>query len=132
MGSATMFEPITSPMMLPVVVPLLAGLVCLLIPRAAASLRPLLAVLAAAATLALAAPLAWPLLGADPGAGSAVSAGLPTALVGATFEPAPWLSLRLDGLSAFILLGVAFFGLLIAVFSVGYFKGRERQREYYA
>jgi NADH:ubiquinone oxidoreductase subunit 5 (subunit L)/multisubunit Na+/H+ antiporter MnhA subunit len=34
--------------------------------------------------------------------------------------------------SAFILLAVAFFGLFIAIYSVGYMKGRERHREYFA
>jgi len=34
-------------------------------------------------------------------------------------------------LSAFILLAVAFFGLIVAIYSVGYMKGREQQREYF-
>ena len=51
---------------------------------------------------------------------------------GTTLELMPWLSLRIDTLSAFILLAVAFFGLFIAIYSVGYMKGRERHREYFA
>lgn len=34
-------------------------------------------------------------------------------------------------LSVFILLGVAFFGLIVAVYSIGYMKDRRRQREYF-
>ena len=106
-----MFETVTHPMLLPVTIPLLAGLLCLLIPRAGAPLRSLVAVLAAAATLVA----AWPL----------------SSQAGASWEPVRWISLRVDYLSAFVLLAVAFFGLLIAIFSVGYMQGRERHREYF-
>ena len=51
--------------------------------------------------------------------------------VNLALDPAPWLSLRVDVLAAFILLAVAFFGLLIPVYSVGYMKGHARQREYF-
>ena len=102
---------ITHPMALPVVFPLLAGLVCLLIPNVASKLRSLWAVLAAAVVLIL----VWPLF----------------QQAGTTWDPLPWLSLRVDVLSAFILLAVAFFGLLIAIYSVGYMKGHPRQREYF-
>lgn len=106
------YELATHPIMLPIIVPLLAGVVCLLIPRAGDSLRSLLAVLAAALT----AVFAWPLFNQ----------------AGAIFEPAPWFSLRIDALSAFVLLAVVFFGLMIAIFSTAYMKGRERHREYFA
>jgi len=108
------FELITHPMLLPITAPIVAGLISLLLPRAADSLRSLLAVLTAAAVLYL----VWPLF-------SAVGSG--PVLAG----PLPWLTLRLDTLSGFILLGVAVFGLLISIFSVGYFKGHERHREYF-
>ena len=113
-------EILTHPMLLPVTIPLLAGLICLLIPspppvaRAADSLRSLLTVLSAAVVMVL----AWQLfrqLGAGP----------------LTAEPLPWLSLRLDALGGFILLAVAVFGLLISIFSIGYMKGRERHRAYF-
>ena len=102
---------ITHPMVLPVVFPLLAGLGCLLIPNVANRLRSVLAVLSTAIVLAL----VWPLF-------------QQTNMV---LDPVPWLSLRVDVLSAFILLATAFFGLLIAIYSVGYMKGHSRQREYF-
>ena len=103
---------ITHPMVLPVIFPLLAGLLCLLIPRFADSARSVLAVVSTAAVVVL----VWPLF----------------QQAGATLELTPWLSLRIDTLSAFILLAVAFFGLFIAIYSVGYMHGRERHREYFA
>ena len=106
------YELTTHPMMLPIIVPLLAGLVCLLIPRFADGLRSLLAVLAAALT----GFFGFQLFGQS----------------GAIFEPVPWFSLRVDALSAFVLLAVVLFGLLIAIFSTAYMKGRERHREYFA
>jgi len=102
---------ITHPMALPVVFPLLAGLVCLLIPNRASGLRSVLSVLSTAIVLAL----VWPLF----------------QQAGTTWDPLPWLSLRVDVLSAFILLAVAFFGLLIAVYSVAYMKDHPRHREYF-
>jgi len=102
---------ITHPMLLPVTLPLLAGLLCLLIPRFADNLRAGLAVLTALAVMVL----VWPLFNA---------AGTP-------YDPLLWLSLRVDVLSAFILLAVAFFGLIVAIYSVGYMKGRARHREYF-
>jgi NADH:ubiquinone oxidoreductase subunit 5 (subunit L)/multisubunit Na+/H+ antiporter MnhA subunit len=103
---------ITHPMVLPVTFPMLAGLLCLLIPRVADSARSVLAVLSTAVVVAL----VWPLF----------------QQAGTTLELTPWLSLRIDTLSAFILLAVAFFGLFIAIYSVGYMQGRERHREYFA
>ena len=106
---------ITHPMLLPIILPLLAGLVCLLIPRVADSLRSLLAVLSAFVVLLL----VWQLfaqVGPEP----------------LTAEPFSWLALRLDTLSGFILLAVAVFGVLISIFSAGYFKNREGHREYFS
>ncbi|MGD8346232.1 MAG: proton-conducting transporter membrane subunit [Lysobacterales bacterium] len=100
------------PMVLPIIVPLLAGVLCLIIPRGGAALRSGLAVLAALATLLL----AWPLFRG----GEAV------------FEPFSWLTLRVDTLSAFVLLAVTVFGFLIALYSVGYMKGRDRHGPYFA
>jgi len=102
---------ITHPMLLPVTLPLLAGLVCLLIPRFADKLRSGVAVITALLVMVF----VWPLFGA----------------AGTVYEPVPWLSLRVDVLSAFILLAVAFFGLVIAIYSVGYMKRRARHREYF-
>lgn len=102
---------LTHPMALPVVFPLLAGLVCLLLPNAAARLRAWLATLAAVVVLAL----VWPLFRQS----------------GELWNPLPWLTMQTDLLSVFILLGVAFFGLVVAVYSIGYMEGRPRQREYF-
>jgi NADH:ubiquinone oxidoreductase subunit 5 (subunit L)/multisubunit Na+/H+ antiporter MnhA subunit len=98
-------------MVLPVTFPLLAGLICLLLPNKAESLRSVLAVVFTAVVMVL----VWPLF----------------QQAGTTLELTPWLSLRIDTLSAFILLAVAFFGLFIAIYSVGYMQGRERHREYF-
>ena len=102
---------ITHPMLLPITLPLMAGLVCLLIPGSADKLRSGLAVLTALLVMVL----VWPLFEA----------------AGTTYDPVPWLSLRVDVLSAFILLAVAFFGLIVAIYSVGYMKGRESHRAYF-
>lgn len=106
-----MTQLLTNPILLPLVLPMLMGLLCLLIPNVASGLRSLLAVLTTALVLAL----VWPLF---------QQAGLAQ-------DTLPWLSWRVDALSAFTLLAVAFFGLLIAVYSVGYMKGRARHREYF-
>jgi formate hydrogenlyase subunit 3/multisubunit Na+/H+ antiporter MnhD subunit len=103
---------IVHPMALSIWFPLLAGLVCLLIPRHAQRTRSVVAVVSAA----LAVVPAWALLSQRSG----------------LLEPAPWLLLRVDALSAFVLLGVTLFGFLIALYSVGYMKDRERHREYFA
>jgi len=102
---------ITHPMALPVIFPLLAGLVCLFIPNVASKLRSMLAAVAAAVVLAL----VWPLF----------------QQVNLTWDPLPWLAMRVDVLSAFILLAVAFFGLIIGVYSIGYMKDHARHREYF-
>ncbi|MDJ0911421.1 MAG: proton-conducting transporter membrane subunit, partial [Woeseiaceae bacterium] len=106
-----MNEIITHSMMLPIIVPLLAGVICLFIPTAANSLRSLVAVLATVAT----GVVTWPLLGQS----------------GVVFEPTPWFSLRIDELSALVLLAVVVFGFLIAIYSPAYMKGRARHREYF-
>jgi formate hydrogenlyase subunit 3/multisubunit Na+/H+ antiporter MnhD subunit len=98
-------------MMLPVSLPLLAGLVCLLLPRRADGVRATLAV----AVTAVVVVLSWLLFRQS----------------GVAFDPVPWLSLRLDALSGFVLLAVACFGLFIAIYSVGYMKGRQQHREYF-
>jgi len=119
-------ELISHPLLLPVLIPLGAGLLCLLIPapasRAADSIRALLAVLSSAVILGL----AWQLfrqLAAGPAAG----------LLADELHIFLWplLSLRLDALSGFILLAVTLFGLLIAIFSTGYMKGHPRHRAYF-
>lgn len=99
-------------MLLPIVVPLVAGLVCLLIPGGAHRTRSLLAV----ASTALTVVLVWPLF----------SGG------GALLEIGTWFSLRVDGLSAFVVLAIAAFSLVISVYSISYMSGRQRHREYYA
>jgi len=98
-------------MVLLVLVPVVAGVLCLLTPRGTAWLRSLVAVSATALTLLL----AW----------SVFSTG------NASFNPSPWLDLRVDALSAFVLLAIAFFAFLVTVYSIAYMKGRERHREYF-
>lgn len=115
-------ELISHPLMLPVTIPLGAGLICLLISaptsRVADGIRSLLAVLAAAVVFWQ----VWQLFGML--AGGPVTAEL-------RLYVWPLFSLRLDALSGFILLAVAVFGLLISIFSMGYMKGNPRQRAYF-
>ncbi|MFH0952806.1 MAG: proton-conducting transporter membrane subunit [Verrucomicrobiota bacterium] len=107
-----MTELLQHPMVMPIAFTFLAGLVCLLLPRAWDAVRAALAVAASAFTVAL----AWRVFSGPRG----------------ILNWGAWLSLRVDGLSAFVLLATAVFGFLIALYSVGFMKGRERQREYYA
>ncbi len=101
-----MFEPLLRP----VVIPLLAGLVCLLLPNRWGRVRAWITVAASAATVLV----VWPLLAG--GSQNRVLEG--------------WLLLRVDALSAFVLLAAAVFALLIAVYSVDYMKGKQGQRLY--
>lgn len=96
-------NPVTAVMALPA----LAGIVCLLLPKTLDKLRVLIAILAAAVTVYL----GW----------QAFTGGLRVNDL-----------LRVDTLSSFVLLAVTVFGLLIAVYSAGFMKGRDRQKEYYA
>ncbi|MBU1694809.1 MAG: hypothetical protein KKC51_12715 [Verrucomicrobia bacterium] len=101
-----------NPMVLPVTIPVIAGFLCLLLPKALDRVRGFVAVVAAALTLVA----VWPVFRG----GNQVA------------DLAGWVSLRIDGLSAFVLLATAVFGLLITVYSVGFMKGKARLREYYA
>lgn len=105
-------ELIVHPALLPVTFPLLAGLICLFIPRAAQRTRSVVAVVSAAVTVGL----VWPLFSERD----------------ELLELGTWFSLRIDGLSAFVLLAIAVFGFIIALYSWEYMTGRERHREYFA
>ncbi len=107
-----MMDAMLHPMMMPVTFPLLAGLVCLLLPRRMEKGRALIAIAAAAGTVAL----VWPLFAARTG----------------QLDAGPWISLKLDGLSALVAIATSVFGLLIAIYSYGFMKGKARQGEYYA
>jgi len=100
-----------NPLTLPVTVPLLAGLLCLLLPARAQGLRGLVAVVGCGLTLALTVPV--------------------LALGEVEFAPVAWFVLRADALSGFVLLAIAFFSLLVALYSVPYMKGRTRHRAYF-
>ncbi|MBN1270228.1 MAG: NADH-quinone oxidoreductase subunit L [Kiritimatiellae bacterium] len=100
------------PLVMPIVFPFLAGLVCLLLPRKLDRERANIAVFAAALTLLL----VWPLFAGGH----------------ATCDFGRWVSLRVDALSGFVLLATAGFGLLIAVYSYRFLEGKPRLREYYA
>ncbi len=107
------------PMILPIAFPLAAGLLCLLLPERLERTRAAFAVAASAANLLAVGRLllAWKRL---PGDGPLFWTG------GAGAD------LRLDHLAAFILLAIAAFGFLVALYSTAYMRGRERLREYYA
>lgn len=102
---------ILHPMVLPIVFPMIAGVICALLPRGAQRARSVLAVASAAATVVL----VWPLFSAHSG----------------VLERGAWLRLRVDGLSAFVLLAIAVIGLLVALYAMGYMRGHERHRAFF-
>ncbi|MDD5677515.1 MAG: proton-conducting transporter membrane subunit [Kiritimatiellae bacterium] len=112
-------ELLLNSMVLPVTFPLAAGILCLLLPKAFDRARAVLAAAASAITVLIVCRLLleWKQL---PSAGPII------------FSDPTWGSLRLDHLSAFILLVTAVFGFLITLYSIGYMRGKERLREYYA
>jgi len=106
-------------MVLPVTFPLAVGILCLLLPRAFDRARSVLATAGCAVTVLIVCRLLleWKRMPGN---------------VPMMFSDPVWGSLRLDHLSAFILLLTTVFGFLIALYSFGYMRGRERLREYYA
>lgn len=101
-------------MLYPIILPLVAGIVCLLAPKGLQLMRAIFALLVAILTFISTILL----FAAKPPIGVAI-----TAYQG-------WL--RVDTLSAFILLAVGFFGVIIALYSISFMKGKQRQNEYYA
>ncbi len=106
-------------MILSVTFPLAAGFFCLLLPRAFDRARALLATAASAVSVLIVGLLLleWKRM---PGNSPLL------------FTDAAWGSLRLDHLASFILLAITVFGFLIALYSMGYMRGKERLPEYYA
>ena len=99
-----------NPLLLPIWVPFAAGLLCRLLPRALDKVSSYISLLASAGLIGL----AWPLFRSGSGSG----------------EYGAWFSLSNDNLSGFMLLAVAVFGFLIAMYSLYYMKGRERLAAY--
>ena len=106
-----------SMLLLPILIPALVGILCLLIPDRLRYAKEALTILAAAVNLALAIFFY--------GKGATLS-----------FPWAPaWgidFSFRLYQFSGFILLAAAGFGLAISLYSLSFMKGKKRQRQYYA
>jgi len=104
--------PNVDPMLLSILLPLAAGVFCLLIPGNMHRTRSVITIIVTVAVVAL----AWHIFdGPD-----------------RVTKVAPWLVLRIDALSGFVLLATSAFALLIALYSTTYMQGRERQREYFA
>ena len=112
-------ELLLHPMVLPVIFPLAVGILCLLLPKAFDRARAVLATAGSAISVLIVCRLLleWKQL---PGNAPMI------------FSDPTWGSLRLDHLSAFILLVTTVFGFLISLYSMGYMRGKERLREYYA
>ena len=111
-------------MVYPIVIPLAGGLLALITPRALKGLRELIALLATGATVYYAAGLF---------AGSSAGATLSLAYPWLTVEDFVLsLDLRIDALSRFIVLAASVIGFLIVFYSVGFMRGKDRIREYYA
>ncbi|MFA4844190.1 MAG: proton-conducting transporter membrane subunit [Candidatus Margulisiibacteriota bacterium] len=100
----------------PILVPAIAGLAVLLIPGRAKYLREAVTLIASTWVMGLAFRL-FPLN---------ETLKLPWAGYGIEF------ALRLDSFSAFILLGAAFFGLMIALYSTAFMLGKERGNQFYS
>ncbi len=105
----------------PMIIPLAAGLLALMIPRAGGRIREIVA-------------LAGSIV-------AAVFAGIAAFGNGTKIASMEWfrvqqfafsLDLRVDALSAFILFAISVFAVLIVIYSMGYMSGRERLNEYYA
>ncbi len=107
-------ELLTDPVGMAIALPMLAGIVAFLIPRALESVRGYFAALAATATCVF---------------GIMVWTGPQGTVAHETIE---WLAFRMDGLSSLALLAITGFGVLVTLYSIGYMAGRERLREYYA
>ncbi|NQT92506.1 MAG: NADH-quinone oxidoreductase subunit L [Lentisphaerae bacterium] len=101
---------IKNPMALPIALPLVAGLVCRLLPRSWSRVQGLITV----AMTAVTALLAWKVFAAG------------SAMLG----DGRWF--MVDGLSRFVLLAIAAYGFLIALYSLGFMRDRPRCREYYS
>ncbi len=99
----------TDPMLMIIALPLAAGLVCLLLPGAMDQARATFAVV----ITAIVAGLAWGIFESP----------------ARTFES---LALKVDALSGFVLLAVAAFGLLVALYSAAYMRGHPGHRGYFA
>lgn len=99
------------PLIRPISIPLLAGLLCLLLPKRWERVRAWLTIVATAVTqLAV-----WQLFAGENQTKAFGDLSL----------------LRIDELSGFILLAASVFALLIAVYSLDYMKGKDGQRIYY-
>ena len=106
-----------SMLLLPILIPALVGILCLLIPDRLRYAKEALTILAAAVNLALAISFY----------GQSINLSFPWAPAwGIDF------SFRLYHFSGFILLAAAGFGLAISLYSLSFMKGKKRQRQYYA
>jgi formate hydrogenlyase subunit 3/multisubunit Na+/H+ antiporter MnhD subunit len=103
---------LSDPLLLPVWLPFVAGVACLLVPKALEKACGLFSLVVSAITLYL----VWPLYKAGSGA----------------FSYRGLISLNVDRLNGFILLATAGFSVLVILYSLGYMKNKERLREYYA
>lgn len=99
-------------LLVPILLPLLAGILVWLLPRRAEAARAFLSVLATAATL-LAAIAVFAVEHREQAFGFG-------------------LLLRVDALGGLVLLGTAVFGFLIAIYSLRFLKGRPHQRVYHS
>lgn len=101
-----------NPLLYPIIVPAIFGLICLAVPRTVKVIREILALVGSAGTLGL---LIW-LYGQRP---------LDYTVDGA-------LLFRIDALSSFILLACGFFGFLITLYSIKFMIGKDRSSSFYA
>ncbi len=107
-----MIEPMFDPLVRPIGIPLVAGFLCLALPKRWERARVWLTIAVTVVTLLT----VWPLFVGE----------------NQTAEFGDWLLLRVDRLSAFVLLATAVFALLIAVYSLDYMKGKDGQPIYFA
>jgi len=108
----------------PIVIPIVGGVLALIVPRTLKGTRELIAIAATGATVYYAACI----FGVT--AGGTVLTASREWLTVESFVLS--LDLRIDALSRFIVLAASAFALLIVIYSIGFMKGKNRIREYYA
>jgi len=110
-----------SVLIIPIIVPIIAGVIVLIIPRTLKGVRELIAL----AVTVYAAYYAWIIF--------TVGREISQSFVWFTLGGFPFSAdLRADALSSFILFAIEAFAVLIVIYSIGFMKERKRLNEYYA
>lgn len=110
---------LSEPILLPILLPIIGGFICLAVPKAIEGLRGALAVALSAITVIA----GWVLFA------KVTTLGIEQVLLYDGFNR---FDLRVDRLAGFVLLAITIFGFFIALYSFEFMEGRQRRREYFA